>query len=406
MSTRKKVEFTGSDNTKLAGLLELPDSQVNACVLFAHCFTCGKDIAAASRISRALVGKGFAVMRFDFTGLGGSDGDFSNTNFSSNIEDLVLAANFLRDEYLAPALVIGHSLGGAAVLRAAQQIPECVGVSTIGAPADADHVIKQFGTDLDQISEHGEAEVDLAGRKFRIKKQFVDDANNQSSYPIAELKRALLVFHSPRDAIVSIKEAEKIYRQAKHPKSFVSLDNADHMLSNKSDADYVAETITAWASRYISKPVAEDKKPVTAVGKGEIRVTEKNHKFTQQIASDHHTWLADEPLEVGGDNLGPDPYEFLLAGLGACTSMTMRMYANRKKWPVKDIQVTLSHSRQHGEDCLHCDDDNSQVALINRVIKIEGELSEEQRARLLEIADRCPVHRTLHGKVVVETQAG
>ena len=398
---RSKIEFN-SHGHKLAGLLESPTGGVSHFALFAHCFTCGKDIAAASRIARALVAKGVAVMRFDFTGLGNSDGDFANTNFSSNVADLVAAADFMRQQYRAPALLVGHSLGGAAVLNAAHRIAECKAVVTIGAPADASHVSKQFACDLDKIAQQGEAEVLLAGRPFTIKKQFLDDIAQSDSAHIAALKPALLVMHSPLDDTVSIAQAEKIYTAAKHPKSFVSLDTADHLLSDKQDAEYVAETIAAWSSRYISEQplVAQTQAHVPA---GQVLVTEKNANFTRNVFSDSHYWLADEPSKVGGDNLGPDPYEHLLAALGTCTSMTVRMYANRKQWPLEDISVTLSHQRKHGKDCAECDEEHKQIDVLAREISFKGALSDEQRARLLEIADKCPVHKTLLSKIVITT---
>ena len=404
MSPRRfKVEFNNNNDETLAGLLETPPEQINAYVLFAHCFTCGKDIAAASRITRALVARGYAVLRFDFTGLGNSDGDFANTNFSSNVQDLLAAANFLRQQYTAPALLIGHSLGGTAVLKAAADIPECQAVVTIGSPADAGHVAKQFACDMEAIDQYGQAEVDLAGRKFTIKKQFVEDLQAQNMAHLASLKKALLVFHSPMDTTVSIAEAEKIYRQAKHPKSFISLDQADHLLSKKADAEYVAESIASWANRYLGQQSGAQQK-TSDLEKGTVRVEERNQLFTQSVTSDEHFWLADEPVSVGGDNLGPDPYEHLLAALGACTSMTLRMFARRKKWPMEHVSVTLTHGRSHGEDCQHCDEGHPQIDVIRRKLVIRGELDDEQRQRLLEIADRCPVHKTLHNKIVVNTE--
>ncbi len=390
----------------------MPSGEIRAFALFAHCFTCGKDVVAASRIARSLVSSGFAVMRFDFTGLGNSDGDFSNTNFSSNVGDLVKAADFLRSEYDAPALLIGHSLGGTAILHAAHKIPEAQGVVTIGSPADASHVCKQFSVDLDNIQSQGSAVVKLAGRSFTIKKQFLDDIQKASGTSTSSLRKSLLIFHSPRDNVVSINQAEKIYQQAKHPKSFISLGNADHLLTAKEDSEYVAQTIATWSNRIIkekgmSNPGESQKvrsSEFTQVAKGEVVVEERDHLFSQNIVSDQHTWIADEPVEVGGSNLGPDPYEQLLAALGSCTSMTIRMYANRKKWPVEHIRVRLSHLREHGKDCQRCDSENRQVDVIAREISLTGSLSEEQISRLLEIADRCPVHKTLHGKLVVETK--
>ena len=399
---KTKVEFTGSQGTKLAGLLDQPDTETKAFAIFAHCFTCGKDVAAASRIARALCEKGYAVFRFDFTGLGGSDGDFANTNFSSNVNDLVLAADYLRDNFIAPSLLIGHSLGGTAVLKAAANIPSAKGVVSVGSPADAHHVAKQFSCDISTIEKDGEAEVSLAGRPFKIKKQFLDDISDQKMDHLAQLGKALLVLHSPMDQTVSINEAEKIYRAGKHPKSFISLDKADHLLTNRDDAAYVAETIAAWAGKFIERPetlqVVE-----TTIPKGEVLVQERN-EFSQDVYSDTHRWIADEPTSVGGSNLGPDPYEHLLAALGTCTSMTIRMYANRKKWPLKDVKVQLRHYRVHGEDCEQCDDQTRQIDIIDREITFKGDLDEQQQQRLMEIADRCPVHRTLHGTLEIKTR--
>ena len=399
---KSKIEFVGSDGSNLAGLLEQPSGQTRAYALFAHCFTCGKDIASASRVARALVSNGYAVLRFDFTGLGSSDGEFANTNFSSNVEDLVRAAAYLRDNWRAPNILIGHSLGGTAVLKAAKVIPEATGVVTIGSPADASHVAKQFACDIDTTEQRGEAEVSLAGRRFTIKKQFLDDIQSQAMDHISSLNKALLIMHSPVDTTVSINEAEKIYRAAKHPKSFISLDKADHLLTQKADAEYVAETVASWAARFIS-PVDLVSENEHELPGGEVFVEERNTGFTQNVSSDSHFWLADEPLSVGGNNLGPDPYEHLLAALGTCTSMTLRMYAKHKNWPLKQAQVKLRHSRQHGEDCQHCDDEHAKVEVIDREISLTGNLDQSQLKRLLEIADRCPVHKTLHGKIVVNS---
>ena len=401
---RTRVEFPGSESLKIAGLLESPPQNPIGFVLFAHCFTCGKDLASASRIARALVARGYAVLRFDFTGLGSSDGDFANSNFSSNVADLVHAADFLRANYRAPALLIGHSLGGAAVLAAAEQVPEAQGVVAIAAPSDPAHVVKNFGCDLMQIEKEGLAEVSLAGRPFTIKKQFIDDlAAQDSQQKIGNLKKALLLFHSPLDETVAISEAEKIYRQAKHPKSFVSLDKADHLLSRAEDADYVGSTIAAWASRYISDPAVVERR-VSEVSKGHIRVEEKNKQFTRTIISDSHIWLSDEPTPVGGSDLGPDPYEHLLAALGSCTSMTVRMYANLKQIPLEDISVELRHDRIHQQDCEDCDAEPRKLEVLYRYVTLKGDLTKQQRQRLLEIADRCPVHRTLHAELEVRTE--
>jgi putative redox protein len=393
---RQKVSFKSGD-LELAGQLELPASEVKFYALFAHCFTCGKDIAAATRISRALTQQGIAVLRFDFTGLGNSDGDFANSNFSSNIQDLIAAADHLRTHFKAPQLLIGHSLGGAAVLAAAEHITEVQAISTIGAPSDAQHVVHNFASHIDEINNTGEAKVNLAGREFTIKKQFVDDIANYGRSHISKLKRALLVMHSPIDATVKITEAEKIYAAAKHPKSFISLDNADHLLTHKDDADYAAHIIAAWATRYVDY----DKSQYNAkLSNGNVLVEEKDHVFTQHVSTKDHTWLADEPLKVGGRNLGPDPYHHVLAGLGACTAMTLRMYASRKKLPLEHVKVELDHTRDYHQDCDDCEQTGNLEA-ITRKITLVGDLTDAQRQRLLEIADKCPVHKTLHNNPLV-----
>lgn len=401
MPNREKFQFVGSAGTQLAALLETPDQQPIATALFAHCFTCGKDIAAASRIARALVKQGYAVMRFDFTGLGNSDGDFANTNFSSNVDDLVAAADHLRAEDMPASILIGHSLGGTAVLNAAHRIPECKGVVTIGSPADAQHVSAQFACDIETIEQEGEAEVDLAGRKFLIKKQFLDDINRSSVNHISQLKTAFLVLHSPIDATVNISEAERIYKAAHHPKSFVSLDDANHLLTRASDAEYVADIIAAWAHRQV-KTTEPQKRP--EVASGEVTVSEKNQKFMLDVFSDSHQWIADEPTRVGGNNAGPDPYEHLLAAVGTCTAMTLRMYASRKKWPLENAEVSLKHSREHVKDCDECEEKTVQLDYIDRQIKLHGNLDDDQRTRLMQIADKCPVHRTLTGQLEIRTQ--
>lgn len=396
---RQKVSFKSGD-LELAGQLELPSGDVKFYALFAHCFTCGKDIAAATRISRALTQQGIAVLRFDFTGLGNSDGDFANSNFSSNIQDLVSAADHLREHFAAPQLLIGHSLGGAAVLAAAEHIPEVSAITTIGAPSDAQHVAHNFEAHLDEINAAGEAKVSLAGREFTIKKQFIDDIAKYDKSHISKLKRALLVMHSPIDATVNISEAEKIYASAKHPKSFISLDNADHLLTNKNDADYAAEIIATWANRYVKY---DKTKYAASLTGGNILVEEKDHVFTQHVSTKDHTWLADEPIKVGGKNLGPDPYHHLLAGLGACTAMTLRMYATRKNLALEHVKVELDHTRDYNKDCDDCEQTGNLEA-ITRKITLIGDLTQEQRQRLLEIADKCPVHKTLHNNPVIVSE--
>ena len=399
-----KFEFNNANGEALAGLLEMPehDAGITGFGLFAHCFTCGKDIAAASRISRALAARGIALLRFDFTGLGNSDGDFSNSNFSSNIDDLVQAARALQAQYQAPQILIGHSLGGAAVLAAASQLDSIKAVVTIGAPATAQHVRQLFKEQSATIAREGEAVVTLGVREFSIRRQFLDDIDNYSNTDeIRQLDAALLVMHSPIDQVVSIDEASRIYQAAKHPRSFISLDGADHLLSRAADAEYVASMIATWASRYLESEQAKQALPQADLLDGEVLITEQNHLFLRGMYSNQHFLRADEPLKYGGSDLGPSPDDLLLMSLGACTSMTLRMYANLKKLPLEDIEVRLLHERVHAEDCVDCD---HRIERITRRISLHGELDEAQRQRLLEIADRCPVHRTLGNDPQIVTE--
>jgi putative redox protein len=402
----EKLEFTGHGGDALAARFDRPDGPVKAVALFAHCFTCSKDIPAARRIAARLAGLGIAVLRFDFTGLGHSQGEFANTHFSSNVGDLVAAARHLEGLGKAPALLIGHSLGGAAVLAAAADIPSAKAVVTIGAPADPSHVIHNFGAKIDEIRAAGEAQVSLAGRPFTIRREFLDDVSAARLTPaIAGLKRALLVLHGPRDQTVGIENASEIFLAARHPKSFVTLDGADHLLSRAEDAEYAAEVIAAWSRRYLG---LEDDPAPAGAPEGIVRVSEADPAgFLQDVAAGpRHHLLADEPAAYGGTDAGPTPYQLLSAGLGACTSMTVRMYARRKGWPLEHIAVDISHDKIHAQDCADCADSPGKTAkidLFQRVIRLDGPLGADQRARLLEIADRCPVHRTLEGTIRVET---
>jgi uncharacterized OsmC-like protein/pimeloyl-ACP methyl ester carboxylesterase len=400
-----RVSFPGSGGDELAARLDLPGGEPVAYALFAHCFTCSKDIAAATRISRGLVGEGFGVLRFDFTGLGASGGEFANTTFSSNVEDLGRAAAMLRDRYRAPALLVGHSLGGAAVLAAAASIPEVRAVATIGAPFDPGHITRLFPHHtLDELARLGEAEVELAGRAFRVRRQLLEDANAQNlTRSLAELNRALLIFHAPADEIVAMDNARRIYEAARHPKSFVSLDGADHLLTRPDDARYVATVLAAWASRYLDAPTSAriDLEPYAA--EGAVTVTDSGPGALEQtIRAGRHVLRSDEPPGISGD-LGPTPYDLLLAALGSCTSMTLRMYADRHRWPLDEITVRLAHTRSHGDDC-RAPDASPCVDHIDRSIRLGGTLTDEQRRRLVSLAERCPVHRTLTGELRVTTR--
>ncbi|MBM2322708.1 MULTISPECIES: alpha/beta fold hydrolase [Marivita] len=399
--TTERITFPGHSGDTLSARLDLPDGPHLATALFAHCFTCSKDIPAARRIAARLASMGIAVLRFDFTGLGHSKGEFANTTFTSNVGDLHAAAAYLAGRGMAPTLMIGHSLGGAAALRAAGDMAGIKAVVTIGAPYDPEHVTHNFSDALEDISTVGRATVDLGGRPFTIGKGFVEDVKAQMLGPvIKELKAALLVMHAPRDSVVGIENATNIFAAARHPKSFVTLDDADHLITQARDAEYAADVIAAWAGRYLHlTPPA----PPIGAPEGIVRVSEADPTgFLQDVQAGPHHLLADEPLAYGGTNRGLSPYGLLAAGLGACTSMTLRMYARRKGWPLKTVSVDVSHDKVHAQDALT--PTNANIDLFRRRITVTGDLSSDQRQKLLEIADKCPVHKTLEASSRVETE--
>lgn len=399
----QKLSFNNAQGVRLAARLDLPlGMKPVAFALFAHCFTCTKNFNAIVNINRALTREGIAVLRFDFTGLGESGGDFAHTNFSSNVSDLIAAAEFIKTEYEAPKILIGHSLGGAAVLQAASRIGSVAAVATISAPFNLSHVARYLGSSQEQINATGEATFTLAGNQFTITKQFLDDLEQtRMEETIHNLGRALIIFHSPRDEIVGIDNAAKIFQAAMHPKSFVSLDRADHLLSSRSDSLYVGSVLAAWARKYIEFPIEQKRHRDLLDNRVVVRTGKKG--FQTEITAGEHSLIADEPIAVGGSDTGPTPYDYLVAALGACTSMTLRMYADRKQWNLDSIIVRLKHKKIHAEDCRECDATNRKIDYVEREIELDGTLDNEQRKRLLEIADRCPVHRTLHSPITVKT---
>ncbi len=399
MSTQK-VSFKNNVGHLLDARLDLPiDQHAKAYAIIAHCFTCNKTLTAIHQISAALTTNGFGVLRFDFTGLGESEGTFSDSHFSGNVQDLIAAAAFLKQDYKAPALLIGHSLGGAAVLFAANAIESIQAVATIAAPSHPTHVQHLVKSGIDEINEKGEAVVEIGGRPFTITKQFLNDLQNHDmGVTVKNLDAALLILHSPQDTTVSIDNAAELYLAAIHPKSFVSLDGADHLLSNKEDSKYVGDVIATWAKRYVSMPANVELKPVK-----KVMVQIGQSGFTSQVQAGDHYFLADEPIKVGGNNLGPTPYDFLLTALGSCTAMTIRMYADRKKWSVDEINVHLEHRQEHALDSHQCEDPHAKIDHIDRWLDVKGALDETQLARLLEIADKCPVHKTLQTKLQINT---
>ncbi len=396
-----KVAFKNPDGQNLSGRLELPaDQQPHHFALFAHCFTCNKNLGAVRNISRALTSQGFGVLRFDFTGLGESEGDFEDTNFSGNVEDLVAAATFLKDKYQAPSLIIGHSLGGAAAIFAAEQIDSIQAVATVGAPSNPGHVQHLLHDGIDDILTKGVSNVNIGGRTFTIKKQFIDDLNTKSLPDVVkELRKPILVLHSPQDTTVGIKNAEEIYVAAHHPKSFISLDGADHLMSAKKDSLYVGQVIAGWSSRYILFPENEQLRTKHNV----VASLDGDEGFTTKMKVGNHYMLADEPERVGGKDLGPTPYELVAAGLSACTAMTIQMYAKRKGWPIDNVEVHTSYGKDYAQDCEDCDENSAKIDTFTREIKLVSQLDEKQIQRVLQIADKCPVHKTLHNDTQVIT---
>ncbi len=403
MNTRN-ITFANNRGEQLAARLELPDDeQPLAYALFAHCFTCSKDLKAVVNISRALSRARIAVLRFDFTGLGESEGDFSTTSFSSEVSDLIAAATFLEREYEAPRLLIGHSLGGTAVLAAAAAITSTAAVAIIAAPFNPAGLRHLLGASAEQIEQSGQATVSINGRDFIIRKSLLDDLAAQHPAE-TRLKAALLVLHSPHDRVVAIENAAAIYQAATHPKSFISLDSADHLLSDARDSAYAGGIIATWATRYLTR----SDPPASAHIQSEVvdnRVTARTGAdgFRTELFANGFPLVADEPVAYGGGNEGPSPYEYLLSALGACTGMTIRMYAQSKGWPLEEVVVRLSHQKIHAKDCQECDEKARQIDSIDRELELHGNLDEVQRQRLLEIAGHCPVHRTLTGEVRIGT---
>ncbi|SMG29923.1 putative redox protein [Marivirga sericea] len=400
---KEKITFEGFMGDKLSAELHFPaDDAPHNYVIFAHCFTCNKNLNAVRNIILGMTKKGFAVLSFDFTGLGQSEGDFANTNFSSNVEDLIKASDYLEHNYQPATMLVGHSLGGAAVLMAAAKIASIATIATIGAPSQPDHVLHLIEDKKEDIKEKGEAEVTIGGRPFKIKKQFLDDLQNKDNLKkIEDLRKSILILHSPQDRTVEISNAAAIYERAHHPKSFISLDGADHLLSNKEDSLYAGEVIATWADRYVKK---QDKKKISTDSQTVAFIGNKEQKYTTQIVAEGHHLIADEPEDVGGNNFGTSPYGLLTSALAACTAITLRMYANRKEWDVDEILVHVDQDQLYDKDSKDCESENSKITFFDRSIEIKGSLDEKQRKRLIEIANKCPVHKTLESKIKVETK--
>ncbi|MEL6725273.1 MAG: bifunctional alpha/beta hydrolase/OsmC family protein [Pseudomonadota bacterium] len=399
----QRVEFSNEQGDPLSGVLEMPAGETLTWAIFAHCFTCSKKSLAASRVARGLAERGIGVLRFDFTGLGESGGDFSTSGFSSDVADLKAAATWMASTGRPVSLMIGHSLGGAATVVAAKDLSDVKAVATIGAPADAGHVVEQFRESVAEIEAEGRAQVNLGGRPFVLSREFLTEIGKTTVIEAAKgLRKPFLILHAPGDEVVGIDNATDLFIAAKHPKSFVSLDKADHLLTGKADSDFVADVISGWSARYVELTAPSKVPPAEKDNQVVVRETGENGPYQNEVLMNGRRFFADEPESLGGADTGPNPYAYVVAGLGACTSITLRMYANRKKWPVERISVSLDHEKRHAEDCVDCGP-NDRIDVFTRYIDIEGDLDEEQRARLLEMADRCPVHRTLEHGAKVET---
>lgn len=398
----QKVEFSSAKGEVLSGVLEVPSQEPQAWAIFAHCFTCSKKSLAASRVARGLAERGIGVLRFDFTGLGDSSGDFSTSGFSSDVDDLLAAAQWMSTSGRSVSLMIGHSLGGAATVVAAAQLEEVKAVATIGAPSDASHVIAQFKESVPEIEAAGRAQVNLGGRPFTLSREFLEDVRSATVIDsVKTLGKPYMILHAPGDEVVGISNATDLFIAAKHPKSFVSLDTADHLLTGKRDSEFVVDVIAGWSAQYTeARAVAQETQPQS--NKVIVRETGENGPYQNEVLVGGRRFFADEPATYGGADTGPDPYAYVTAGLGACTSITMRMYANRKKWPIDRLTVGIDHEKRHADDCVDCGP-GDKIDVFTRYIEIEGDLDDEQRARMLEIADKCPVHRTLESDAKVET---
>ena len=403
MDNREQLQIVNSKGHLLNAFLELPANQKpNYYAIFAHCFTCSSNWGAVKNISRALTNHGIGVLRFDFTGLGASEGEFAESHFSANVQDLIDVHNFMKENYEAPSLLVGHSLGGAAVLTAAAQLSDIKAVATVGAPANVEHVKKHFSHQFDEIEHKGEVQVNIGGRPFTINKDFVEGFEKTDLPNIVKsLKKPILILHAPFDDIVDIENAHQLYHSAFHPKSFVSLDDADHLLSKKEDSLYVGEIIGTWVKRYL--PSIENTMMSTEGEQlvGHLNLLEDN--FTTTIQTKNHTLIADEPSDIGGDDFGPSPYEYLNAGLAACTVMTVKLYAERKKWDLQEVFVYITHSKKHSEDIDVETSATRRIDYISKKLRFIGNLTEEQELRLKEIASKCPVHRTLENEVLFKT---
>lgn len=404
------LKIVNKAGEKLAAHLVIPaDEQINNIAIFAHCFTCSSSLFVVKNISNELIEKGISVLNFDFTGLGHSEGDFSETNFSNNISDLEDVNSFLTETYIAPTILIGHSLGGAAAIIAASQLENIKAVVSIAAPSYVKHITRHFQNFDEIIKEKGHAMLSIGGRPFTIRKQFIDDLEKHNLEEVVKgLRKPIMIMHSPQDNIVDIENAGRLYNNAFHPKSFISLDGADHLVRNKKDAAYIANVIASWVERYV--PIAANGTNEAIMlknvdGEQVLVYHETSVPYTNHIYTKTQHILGDEPIDFGGNDLGLSPYELLIAAIGSCTTLTLKLYAKRKEWDLREVYVYLSYAKKHAEEIENREPEAmGKLDFIRKKLKLVGNLSEEQIIKLKEIASKCPVHKTVAGKVYFETE--
>lgn len=401
-STRLNIQ--NSKGFQLQAYLELPANQKpKNYAIFAHCFTCNSTLKPVKNISRALTLHGFGVVRFDFTGLGKSEGEFADSYFSANVDDLLAVSDYMKQHYQAPTLLVGHSLGGAAVIVAASKLASVKAVATIGAPATTEHVKKHFSHHVQEIAAKGDVEVNIGGRPFKISQEFVDDFDKTDLPEITKnLRKPILIMHAPFDKVVGIDNAHQLYQAAHHPKSFISLNDADHLLLESKDSIYVGNMIGTWVQGYFE---TEDNEMLDIEGEqlvAHLNLTEDN--FTTSIQTANHSFNADEPESVGGDDFGPSPYDFLSAALASCTVMTLKIYAERRKWDLQEVYAYITYSRKHSVDLQEDIEKTTKIDHLLKKLKFIGNLDESQKLKLKEIASKCPVHKTLLSDITIETE--
>lgn len=402
IKSSQKITFENSRGEKLSARIAFPiDRKPHNFAVFANCFTSNKNFKAIRYITQSLTAEGFGVLSFDFTGLGESEGNFAGTAFSSSVDDLICAANYLKENYVAPTLIVGHSLGGAAVILAASQVDEIKAVVTSGTPSARQHVRNLLKSGIEEIEENGVAEVDIGGRPFTVKKEFIDDLVNQKLPGVVkQIRKSYLGLHSAQDTIVGIENESELYLAVRHPRSFISPDGADHLLSKEKDACCAGDLIVTWAKRYVEIPEIEELSTQSRV----VAYLDTSEKFTTHIKADQRSLIADEPENFGANVFGPSPYQLVASGLATCTLMTLHLYAELKKWDLQEVFRHIRHETTHLEDWKDCENPKAQIDKFTRDLELIGDLDVEQKQKLLEVSGKCPVHQPPENVAHIETR--